>query len=51
MNGLYEAVDAVEDVEPEFVGQADGETIRASLVEAARTAMARRVGIWREATV
>jgi hypothetical protein len=45
VNGLYEAVDrTVEDIEPEFVDQADDEAIRTSLVEAARTAMAYRVG-------
>lgn len=45
VNGLYEAVDrTVEDIEPEFVGQADGEDVRTSLIDAARTAMAYRVG-------
>jgi hypothetical protein len=45
VNGLYEAVDrTAEDIEPEFVEQADEEAIRTSVVEAARTAMAYRVG-------
>ena len=45
VNGLYEAVDrTAEDIEPEFVEQADEEAIRTSVVEAARTGMAYRVG-------
>jgi hypothetical protein len=45
VNGLYEAVErTVNDVEPEFVGQADPETIRKIVVNAARRALALRVG-------
>jgi hypothetical protein len=45
VNGLYEAVDrTVSDVEPEFVGQADPETIRKLVTNAARRALAFRVG-------
>ena len=45
VNGLYEAVErTVSDVEPEFVGQADPETIRKIVLNAARRALALRVG-------
>jgi hypothetical protein len=45
VNGLYEAVErTVNDVEPEFVGQADPETISKIVVNAARRALALRVG-------
>lgn len=45
VNGLYEAVArTLEDVEPEFVGQADPETIRDILTKAARRQLAFRVG-------
>lgn len=45
VNGLYEAVDrTVEELEPEFAGQADAETVRRLLIEGARRALAYRVG-------
>lgn len=45
VNGLYEAVErTVNDVEPEFVGQADPETIRKCVINAARRALAFRTG-------
>ena len=45
VNGLYEAVDrTVADVEPEFVGQTEPETIRELVTSAARRALAFRVG-------
>ena len=45
VNGLYEAVDrTVADVEPEFAGQTDQETVRRCVVNAARRALALRVG-------
>ena len=45
VNGLYEAVErTIGDVEPEFVGQADPETVRTLVTNAARRAMAFRVG-------
>jgi hypothetical protein len=45
VNGLYEAVErTVNDVEPEFVGQADPEAISKIVVNAARRALALRVG-------
>lgn len=45
VNGLYEAVDrTVVDVEPEFVGQVDPEKGRAFVTNAARRALAFRVG-------
>jgi hypothetical protein len=45
VNGLYEAVDrTVADIEPEFVGQTDAETVRKLVTKAARREMAFRVG-------
>jgi hypothetical protein len=45
VNGLYEAVTrSLDDVEPEFTGQADAETIRDLTLSAARHALAYRVG-------
>ncbi len=45
INGLYESVDrTIEDVEPEFVGQADAEFLSTAVTDAARAEMARRVG-------
>jgi hypothetical protein len=45
VNGLYEAVTrTLDDVEPEFTGQADPETIRDLTLSAARHALAYRVG-------
>ena len=45
VNGLYEAIDrTVEEVEPEYVGQLDPEATRRIVIEAARHAMAFRVG-------
>jgi hypothetical protein len=45
VNGLYEAVTrTVDDIEPEFTGQADPETIRHEAFSAARHALAYRVG-------
>lgn len=45
VNGLYEAVDrTLGDVEPDFVGQADPESVRALVTSAARRALAFRVG-------
>lgn len=45
VNGLYESVErTVEDVEPEFIGQADAETVRTVVLSAARRALAFRVG-------
>jgi hypothetical protein len=45
VNGLYEAVDrTVADIEPEFTGQKEPETIRSLVTSAARRALAFRVG-------
>jgi hypothetical protein len=45
VNGLYEAVDrTVIDVEPEFVGQTEAEKVREVVTNAARRALAFRVG-------
>jgi hypothetical protein len=45
VNGLYEAVSrTLDDVEPEFTGQTDPETIRDEALSAARHALAYRVG-------
>jgi hypothetical protein len=45
VNGLYEAVTrTLEDVEPEFVGEGDPETVRDLIIAAARRHLARRVG-------
>jgi hypothetical protein len=45
VNGLYEAVDRTfNDIEPDFVGQADAETVRKLVLIAARRSMALRVG-------
>jgi hypothetical protein len=45
VNGLYEAVDrTLVDIEPEFVGQVDPEKVRALVTNAARRALAFRVG-------
>jgi hypothetical protein len=45
VNGLYEAVErTVTDVEPEFVGQTEAEKIREHVIDAARRALALRVG-------
>jgi hypothetical protein len=45
VNGLYEAVArTLEDIEPEFVGEADPETIRDIVTKAARRQLAFRVG-------
>jgi hypothetical protein len=45
INGLYEAVDrTISDIEPEFAGQGDPESIRTLVTNAARRAMAFRVG-------
>jgi hypothetical protein len=45
VNGLYEAVTrTLDDVEPEFTGQADSETIRNLTLSAARHSLAYRVG-------
>jgi hypothetical protein len=45
VNGLYDAVDrTVEAIEAEFLGQADDEAVRKSVVDGARYAMAFRVG-------
>src|SRR5262249_1199096 len=45
VNGLYEAVDrTIADIEGEFAGQGDPETVRTLVTEAARRAMAFRVG-------
>ncbi len=45
VNGLYEAVDrTINDVEPEFVDQAEPETIKRITTSEARRAMAFRVG-------
>src|SRR5262249_41778149 len=45
VNGLYEAVArTLEDIEPEFTGQADPETVRQLIVTAARRQLAFRVG-------
>lgn len=45
VNGLYEAIDrTVADIEPEFAGQSDPETVRKLVIAAARRAMAFRVG-------
>lgn len=45
VNGLYEAVDrTVKDIEPEFIGQVDAEKARAFVTNAARRALAFRVG-------
>ena len=45
VNGLYEAVErTVMDIEPEFVGQIDPEKMRAIVINAARRALAFRVG-------
>jgi hypothetical protein len=45
VNGLYEAVErSIDDLEPEFVGHADAETVRRSVLSAARRSMAFRVG-------
>jgi hypothetical protein len=45
VNGLYEAVTrTLEDIEPEFTGQADPETIRNETLSAARDALVLRVG-------
>ena len=45
VNGLYEAIErTVADIEPEFAGQAESETVRTLITAAARRAMAFRVG-------
>lgn len=45
VNGLYEAVNrTVDDIEPEFTGQAEPETVRQLIVTAARRQLAFRVG-------
>jgi hypothetical protein len=45
VNYLYEAVTrSLDDIEPEFVGQADAETVRELITKAARRALAFRVG-------
>jgi hypothetical protein len=45
INGLYEAVErTIGDIEPEFAGQGDPESIRTLITNAARRAMAFRVG-------
>jgi hypothetical protein len=45
VNGLYEAIErTVADIEPEFAGQAESETVRELVTKAARWAMAFRVG-------
>jgi hypothetical protein len=45
VNGLYEAVDrTVADIEPDFTGQIEPETIRSLVTSAARRALAFRVG-------
>lgn len=45
VNGLYEAVErAIDDLEPEFVGHSDPETVRKLVLNAARRSMAFRVG-------
>jgi hypothetical protein len=45
VNGLYEAVTrTIEDIEPEFMGQSDPESVRQLIVNAARRQLAFRVG-------
>ena len=45
VNGLYEAVDrTVADIEPEFTGQIEHETLRSLVTKAARHALVFRVG-------
>jgi hypothetical protein len=45
VNGLYEAGDrTVGDTEPEFASEADAEAVHTSVIDAARTKMAYRVG-------
>jgi uncharacterized protein (DUF2461 family) len=45
VNGLYEAVTrTVDDIEPDFAGQGDAETVRTLITNAARRQLAFRVG-------
>jgi hypothetical protein len=45
VNGLYEAVNrTIEDIEPDFAGQAEPETVRKLIISAARRQLAFRVG-------